>query len=126
MNLLEETLEILEQHGKKPEDVKWCGSPEYGWFTWDEFAKVADVEYDNGYGAAKVADDLLVVGEDWWLERHEYDGSEWWVFKTLPVKPKVHHVPKQVIVPDELVGWESLMEIEKALDKEEEKTGGDV
>lgn len=26
----------------------------------------------------------MVVGDDWWLERHEYDGSEWWEFKRLP------------------------------------------
>ena len=31
--------------------------------------------------------DLLIVGDDWWLERHEYDGAEWWEFKTLPCEP---------------------------------------
>lgn len=30
-----------------------------------------------------------MAGDDWWLERAEYDGSEWWKFKTLPVEPKV-------------------------------------
>jgi hypothetical protein len=29
----------------------------------------------------------MVIGSDWWLERHEYDGSEWWEFKSLP-KPR--------------------------------------
>jgi len=29
---------------------------------------------------------LTVAGDDWWLERHGYDGSEWWEFKTLPKK----------------------------------------
>jgi len=97
-NLLKETLEVLWEHGKKPEDVKWCGKPEYGWCTWDEFCSVAkDIEYDSGYGTAMIAENLLIVGEDWWLERREYDGAEWWVFKTLPVKPKVHRVPMQVL-----------------------------
>jgi len=54
------------------------------------------VEYDSGYGATKVAKDLVIVGEDWWLERCEYNGSEWWEFKTLPVKPKAHRVPQIV------------------------------
>jgi hypothetical protein len=31
---------------------------------------------------------IIVVGKDWWLERHEYDGSEWWEFKTMPDKNK--------------------------------------
>ncbi|MCD6125153.1 hypothetical protein J7J18_06655 [bacterium] len=89
-NLLKETLEILEQHNKKPEDVKWCGIPGFGYCSWNEFAAIADVEYDSGYGTAMVATDLVIVGEDWWLEREEYDGAEWWEFKTLPVKPKAH------------------------------------
>ena len=95
-NLLKETLEALWQHGKKSSDVKWCGT-ENGWCTWDEFAAVADVEYESEYGASKVAKDLVIVGEDWWLERREYDGSSWWEFKTLPVKPKAYRVPIQVV-----------------------------
>ena len=93
--MLKETLEALWQHGKKSSDVKWCGT-ENGWCTWDEFAAVADVEYDSGYSASKVAKDLVIVCEDWWLERREYDGSSWWEFKTLPVKPKAHRVPQAV------------------------------
>lgn len=29
----------------------------------------------------KTEDDVL------WLERHEYDGSEWWEYKTMPTEP---------------------------------------
>lgn len=32
---------------------------------------------------------LKIVGDNWWLERHEYDGAEWFEFKTLPQKPKI-------------------------------------
>ncbi|MCW3140695.1 MAG: hypothetical protein N2V72_00725 [Methanophagales archaeon] len=96
-NLLKETLEVLWQHGKKSKDVKWCGIPGFGYCSWSEFAAVADTEYDSGYGATKVEKDLVIVGEDWWLERREYDGSSWWEFKTLPVKPKNHRVPMPVI-----------------------------
>jgi len=119
MNLLKETVEVLKANGKKPEDVKWCGSSKFGWFSWSEFTRVADVEYDNGFGASEVAIDLVIVGKDWWLERGEYDGSEWWEFKTLPSKPKIHRVPRQVIVPDELIGEVSLIEIEDVVNKEE-------
>lgn len=33
-----------------------------------------------------VATDLVLVGDDWWIERAEYDGSEWWEFKSIPVR----------------------------------------
>ena len=86
VNLLSETLEALNEHHKAITDIRWVGNRR-GRFaiTWDEFAKVADVEYYQSYGSAEVAADLVVVGDDWWLERHEYDGSEWWEFKTLPI-----------------------------------------
>ena len=32
--------------------------------------------------------DLIVVGKDFWIERHEYDGSELWEFKRMPEEPK--------------------------------------
>lgn len=82
-NLLNETLEILEENGKTPADVLWVGGGQYA-ATWDEFAVLADADYYNGYGGTEVPVDLYVVGDDWWLERHEYDGSEWWEFKTMP------------------------------------------
>jgi hypothetical protein len=31
------------------------------------------------------------------LERGEYDGSEWWEYKELPVKPLQHRAVKTVI-----------------------------
>jgi hypothetical protein len=31
---------------------------------------------------------LEIVGDDWWLERHEYDGAEWWEYKTKPSMPE--------------------------------------
>lgn len=40
--------------------------------------------YDAGYGSAEIREDLLIVGTDWWLERDEYDGSEWWTFCMMP------------------------------------------
>ena len=45
-----------------------------------------DTNYDPSYGAQHVAKDLVLVGEGWWIERYEYDGSEWWEFKTIPTE----------------------------------------
>ena len=48
---------------------------------WENFKEVANVEYDSGFGSPQVAEDLIIMGSDFWLERHEYDGSEWWEYK---------------------------------------------
>lgn len=85
-NLLIETLQTLAYNGKTTQDVKWVGSKdgEYS-IDWDSFAIIAgDTNYDSGFGTVYVNSDLVIVGSDWWLERYEYDGSEWWEFKKLP------------------------------------------
>lgn len=98
---LEETKEMLKECGKSPQDVRWCGSYEFGWFSWEEFVKVANFEYDEGFGAQEVARDLIIVGDDFWLERREYDGSEWWEMASFPGKPKNKAVPKYLYKKDE-------------------------
>ena len=85
MNLLKETLECLKDNNKTPEDVLWVGSQD-GKFaiSWNEFIKLSEnFEYDAGFGAQEVASNLVVVGDNWWLERSEYDGSESWEFKSI-------------------------------------------
>lgn len=90
MNLLQETLNDLKENGKNSADVRWVGRASINAKCgWDEFVKQANFEYENGYGSAEIPGDLIVAGDDWWLERAEYDGSEWWKFKTFPVGPKV-------------------------------------
>lgn len=89
-NLLAETLEIMARSEHTPEDVVYVGSVydnPHG-CSWSEFEQLADVEYDAGYGGAEVAEDLMVIFSDGsWLERGEYDGSEWWEFKRSPRIP---------------------------------------
>jgi hypothetical protein len=87
MNLLQETIEILTANGKTEKDVLWIGSLELK-TTWENFKQVANIDYDSGYGHQVIAEDLLIVGADWWMERHEYDGSEWWEFKQHPKEPE--------------------------------------
>lgn len=50
------------------------------------FLQAIDYEYDNGFGGQ------LVFGTIWytdgtWSERGEYDGSEWWEYKSCPLIP---------------------------------------
>lgn len=95
MNLLKETIAKLADFGLTPADVVWCGNSE-GWFTWEDFEKVADVNYDAGYGGNEIAIDLIIAGKGWWLERAEYDGSEWWSLKKQLKKPSKKRVPTSV------------------------------
>lgn len=98
MNLLQETIRALHENGKLPRDVEWVGN-KAGYITWQEFEKLADRDYDDGYGQQFVNPSLVVVGDSWWLERHEYDGSEWWEFKTLPRKGK--HIKFTQVISNE-------------------------
>lgn len=85
-NLLLETLKVLEEHGKSLDDVLWVGSRDgTEMIPLSVFKSDANRMYDAGYGSNKVSLYLVIVGTDWWLERAEYDGSEWWEYKTLPM-----------------------------------------
>ncbi len=124
-NLLEETIKILEEYSKTPSDVLWVGDETVA-FSWDYFASIADREYDSGFGGQEVLANLLVVGADWWLERFEYDGSEHWELKTMPIKPaKEYNMPsvfkddyEDLEVWDYVWGEDTFQEI---LDKERTK-----
>jgi hypothetical protein len=112
MNLLTETIEALKP--REPKDVLWVGTRDV-WFTWDEFAAIADVEYDAGFGAPEVAQDLLVVGNGWWMSRGEYDGSEWWDIHVPPTRPSRQAPPKSLTIGQAgangvrcSCGWEDL------------------
>jgi hypothetical protein len=101
MNLLKETEDIIIEIGKSLEDIDFinitgevdksqnyeevkCYSTDF-----DGFVKFCNRfrNYDNGYGGAKVPTNTVVVFKDGtWLERAEYDGSEWWEYKQIPKK----------------------------------------
>ena len=94
-NLLIETLEFLKESNKQPQDVLWCTMGD-AWFTFDDFMEIAQgFDYDSGYGHQVVHNDLKIVGEDWWLERYEYDGCESWVFKQKPERSSIYRKPQK-------------------------------
>ena len=47
-----------------------------------------EIEYDNGYGGQELFGRIL-TNKNSWLERGEYDGSEWWEYRTIPTKEDV-------------------------------------
>ena len=116
MNLLEETNKILTKNYKSWTDVRWIGSKDF-YIPIDRFIEIAKfTNYDAGYGAPKIATDLVVVGDNFWLERHEYDGVEWWEYKELPIKPNVGSDIDTLQTRD--IGYKTLMELQ--MEEEEE------
>lgn len=90
----------LEQHDKMLDDIEWVGILKEGEYFYnhmnndvyldlEQFFRIASFDYCASFGTTEITLGLVVVGKDWWLERHEYDGSEWWEFKSLPKKPDV-------------------------------------
>ena len=85
MNLLNETRDILLSNNKTFDDVLFVGDGStHTKMTVKEFLEHANVEYNGGYGIEEINTKLILVGKDFWLERHEYDGSEWWEYKSMP------------------------------------------
>lgn len=117
-NLKAETIEVLWEHGLTTDDVLWAGTTEF-YIDLDLFWTLADREYDSSYGAPEVAQDLIVVGAGWWLERHEYDGSEWWEFKSMPTKPPIRNSVQRIIT--DRFGWDTL----KSMNRITENGGSD-
>jgi hypothetical protein len=91
-NLHNETVRCLHENGKKGEDVLFV-TDGTTFCSWETFKENSKFSYDDGYGGNEIDLQLKIVGEGGWLERSEYDGSEWWTFKTLPCKPKTQDVP---------------------------------
>lgn len=106
-NLWEETIEFLKENGKTFDDVLYIQGNDFK-VTKETFESVAKkTNYDAGFGAQHVATDLVLVGDGWWIERCEYDGSEWWEFKTIPTE-------KDKVVPILYLGrgmWDTLKEM---------------
>ncbi|HEM2578464.1 TPA: hypothetical protein U0432_001278 [Streptococcus suis] len=83
-NLWEETICKLSEYNKTFDGVRYIQGQDFK-ITKENFERVAKkTEYYAGFGSAKVAEDLVLVGKGWWLERHEYDGAESWHYKEAP------------------------------------------
>jgi hypothetical protein len=54
---------------------------------YEEFLNQLDFKYDNGYGGQQIYGIIWLMEEGTWLERGEYDGSEWWEYKKCPKIP---------------------------------------
>lgn len=51
------------------------------------FLNSLDFLYDNDYGGQELFG-IVWLEDNTWLERGEYDGSEWWEYKEVPKIPE--------------------------------------
>jgi len=74
-NLARETLDALFKFGRTPQEVKYVSvgsiaSSASEWFTIEELIDAAEYfDYDQFFTFHEVRDDILIVGDGWWLER---------------------------------------------------------
>ena len=124
-DFLEYTLNFLEEHNKTPGDVRWVGAKTWeGWFTWEDFVElVKDIHiksFNPDYPKRiLIADDLIIVGDDWWAELRTIDGFQSWEFKQHPKKPEQYNVPKSLTCEVLYTGPKSLNRIELDLEVSE-------
>ena len=59
---------------------------EYTFCEVETFLNSLDFTYDNGYGAQHLYGTVWLY-DGTWLERREYDGSEWWNVCSAPTIP---------------------------------------
>lgn len=79
VNFLEETMGFVKEIGMEPIFIGLADTNVS--MTWEEFQKRANFEYDDGYGTNEIPLDLIIGFSDGsFLQRGEYDGSEWWEY----------------------------------------------
>lgn len=91
MNLLKETLKALEKNNKTIDDVRWIGTRQELAIDPKKYDEVLNIDYHNHDGIGKINIFLVVVGNNWWLERMYFDGAEWWSFKEMPERTINHY-----------------------------------
>ena len=83
-NLYIETMEKLRLYGKSVNDIVAIQGYEFAIDINEFLALAKNTNYDDSFGVVHIATDLVIIGEDWWMERVEYDGAENWAFRQRP------------------------------------------
>lgn len=86
-NALEELKEVLEKNNKTTDNIiairVILESPKNDDIAIYTLEDLKDVNYDDGFGSQNLYGIILLDDNDW-LERVEYDGSEWWECRRNP------------------------------------------
>jgi hypothetical protein len=63
---------------------------------YNKFLDSLDFDYSNGYGLPNLFG-MIWFADGVWMERGEYDGSEWWEIRTYPEIPVELESNNQII-----------------------------
>ena len=90
-NLKDETLKAIKESGNTIEAIEYChiyntnryGDNEENHCFGDFNSDNLNFRYDDGYGGQEISG-FIVFKDGTWLDRREYDGSEWWEHQIKP------------------------------------------
>lgn len=95
INLYDETLKKLNKLNKSFDNVIAIYNNKYE-INKEDFIKASkEINYYNGYGAPDIDLSLTILGDDFVLVRHEYDGSEWWHNVSLKAPSTIKNISKE-------------------------------
>lgn len=86
-NLAEETVSVLKVDGYEPSDISFITLYDEGINIGEFFAYAKRTLYYAGYGHAEIPPFVIMMADNSWYERREYDGKEWWHHVTAPCRP---------------------------------------
>lgn len=93
ITIIEHVLMILQDHDKTEEEILWVGlgykcgirDPHSSVITWEEFKKnMGDFDASE---ASQIPYGTVIVGKDFWVERHYEYALEYWQYREFPKKP---------------------------------------
>nr|DAT90463.1 MAG TPA: hypothetical protein [Caudoviricetes sp.] len=85
-NLLDEILNTLDSENLDTEEILWVGSEEFC-VLWENFRDVAERTYFSE--VEQLPQDLVIVGDGWWLEVDLEDYGGFFTVFNYPRKPKL-------------------------------------
>lgn len=87
--ILESLIKLLKENKKSISDICWIGSQDFS-IPIDNFCQLAstipEYERDND-----VAEDIIISGKDFWVEREIFENNGKWVYKVTPQKAKYEY-----------------------------------
>lgn len=100
-----ETIEWINKSSDKPVTIKCCAikmeyynsddtsnpillREGYTQEEYEEFLNKLDFDYDDGFGLQHMFGTVWLSEPNIWMDRGEYDGSEWWRVNQCPEIPE--------------------------------------
>ena len=109
----DDLIDTLSHHGKSVEDVKWVGSKDFSVPLDNLYDLCRKIPYSED---SDIPSDLLVVGEDFWLERVfvNHGAIGLWQYRTFPVKPEKEFQLSTLSLSD--LSWKERRQVDDELE----------